>query len=235
MNHEELQRRAAGVSAANAADACVRLRLPVRFGPPLLRAVVPGSRIAGRALPARHCGSVDVFLEAFERAEPGDVLVADNGGRLDEACIGDLVVLEARAAGVTGVVIWGLHRDTADLQAIGLPVFSLGSVPAGPTRVDPRPDDALGKAIIGNWTLTAADLVIADDDGVLFVPADRAGDILELAEEIRDTERAQAERVTRGVTLRAQFNFGQYLERRSQVPELTFRDHLRSVGGAIEE
>jgi regulator of RNase E activity RraA len=235
MDHEELQRKAAGVSAANAADACVRLGLPVRFGPPLLRPVVPGSRMAGRALPARHSGSVDVFLEAFERAEPGDVLVADNGGRLDEACIGDLVVHEARAAGLSGVVIWGLHRDTADLQAIGLPVFSLGSVPAGPVRTDPRPEDALAAAIIGNWTLTPDDLVIADSDGVLFVPADRAGDVLELAEGIRDAEREQAERVGLGVTLRAQFNFGQYLERRAQAPSLTFRDHLRSIGGAIEE
>ncbi len=235
MDHEELQRRTAGVSAANIADGCVRLGLPVRFGPPLLRPVMPGSRIAGRALPARHAGSVDIFLEAFERAEPGDVLVADNGGRLDEACIGDLVVIEARTAGLAGVVIWGLHRDTADLQAIGLPVYSLGSVPAGPTRVDPRPVDALETATIGNWTLTPDDLVIADDDGVLFVPADRAADVLELAEGIRDAEKEQAERVRLGVTLRAQFNFGQYLERRSHTPELTFREHLRARGGAIEE
>ncbi len=145
MDHDELQRRTAGLSAANVADGCVRLGLPVRFGPPLLRAVVPGSRIAGRALPARHTGSVDIFLEAFEQAEAGDVLVADNGGRLDEACIGDLVVIEAAAAGLAGVVIWGLHRDTADIQAIGLPVFSLGAVPAGPSRIDQRPADALDK------------------------------------------------------------------------------------------
>ena len=235
MDHEELQRRMASVSAANVADGCVRLGLPVRFGPPLLRPVVPGSRIAGRALPARHTGSVDIFLEAFERAEPGDVLVADNGGRLDEACIGDLVVIEARTAGLSGVVIWGLHRDTADIQEIGLPVYSLGSVPAGPTRLDPRPADALEVATIGNWTLTSDDLVIADDDGVLFVPAGRAGEVLELAAGIRDTEKEQAERVRLGVTLRAQFNFGQYLERRAEAPSLTFRDHLRTRGGAIEE
>jgi regulator of RNase E activity RraA len=41
------------------------------------------------------------------------VLVVDNGGRLDEACAGDLVALEAQAAGLEGLVIWGLHRDTA--------------------------------------------------------------------------------------------------------------------------
>jgi regulator of RNase E activity RraA len=42
----------------------------------------------------------------------GDVLVVDNGGRLDEACVGDLVALEAKHAGVAGIAIWGLHRDT---------------------------------------------------------------------------------------------------------------------------
>ena len=89
-------------------------------------------------LPARHAGSVDVFLEAFDRAAPGDVLVADNGGRLDEACIGDLIALEAQTAGLAGMVVWGLQ-------------------------------------------------------------------------------------------------LGAYLAQRRQTPALTFRDHLRAVGGAVEE
>jgi regulator of RNase E activity RraA len=54
-----------------------------------------------------------VFLEALGSAGYGDVLVVDNGGRADEACVGDLVVLEAQAAGVSGMVVWGLHRDTS--------------------------------------------------------------------------------------------------------------------------
>jgi regulator of RNase E activity RraA len=54
------------------------------------------------------------------------VLVVDNGGRADEACVGDLVVLEAQAAGLGGVVMWGLHRDTPEVTQIGLPVFSYG-------------------------------------------------------------------------------------------------------------
>ena len=45
----------------------------------------PPMRIAGRALPARHYGSVDVFLQALEGATAGDILVIDNGGRRDES------------------------------------------------------------------------------------------------------------------------------------------------------
>jgi len=163
------------------------------------------------------------------------VLVVDNGGRLDESCVGDIVALEAQAAGLEGIVIWGLHRDTADVRAIGLPVFSLGSIPTGPQRLDERPVEALESAVVGDWMVGRDDLVLGDDDGVLFLPASRAGDLFTLAETIRDTERRQAERIRAGVSLRRQVRFDAYLAQRQKAPSLSFRDHLRAVGGAIEE
>lgn len=236
MNRQDLGKRFATLTTAHLADACVRAGIPVRCAPAQVQAAVPGSnRLIGRAVPARHVGSVDIFLEALEQAESGDVLVVDNDGRLDEACVGDLMVLEAQDAGLAGIVIWGLHRDSADIAAIGLPVFSLGATPVGPQRLDARPDDALESATVGDWTVSRADLALGDDDGVLFVPADRAEEIFTLAETIRDTERRQAEQIRAGVSLRGQVQFSTYLARRRQTPSLTFRDHLRSVGGAIEE
>ncbi|MYZ37220.1 MULTISPECIES: dimethylmenaquinone methyltransferase [unclassified Streptomyces] len=235
MDHQKLRQRFATLTTAHVADACIRARVPVRCAPPAVRSVVPGGRVVGRVAPARHAGSVDIFLEAFEQAAPGDVLVVDNGGRTDEACVGDLVVLEAGAAGLAGVVIWGLHRDTADIREIGLPVFSAGSTPTGPQRLDARSEGAVESATVGEWTVGHEDLVLGDDDGVLFVPADRAEDLFTLAESIRDTERRQAERIRSGVSLRSQVRFDTYLAARRQTPSLTFRDHLRAVGGAIEE
>ena len=230
----QLTDRFASLTTAHVADGCLRAGLPVRCGPAALQSHVAGDRIAGRVLPARHVGSVDVFLEAFTRAEPGDVLVVDNGGRLDEACVGDLAALEARSAGIAGLVIWGLHRDSTEIREIGLPLFSLGRLPAGPLSVADRPADAPDAAIVGDWTVTSADLVVGDDDGVLFVPADQADEVLGNAEAIRDTERAQAARIASGETLRAQVHFDDYLAKRREDAALTFREHLRSVGGAIE-
>ncbi|MDQ7911019.1 RraA family protein [Phytohabitans sp. ZYX-F-186] len=225
--------RFAALTTAHVADGCIRAGVPVRCAPAGLRAA-SGDRVAGRIAPARHAGSVDVFLEAYELAEPGDVLVVDNGGRVDESCVGDLAVLEAKAAGLGGVVIWGLHRDTADVREIGLPLFSLGSLPTGPLRLDPRPADALDSARVGEWTVTRDDLVFGDDDGVLFVPSARAAEVLDLAETIRDTERRQADRIRAGETLRDQLRFADFLARRAKEPGWTLRDHLRAIGGAIE-
>ncbi|WP_199432263.1 RraA family protein [Qaidamihabitans albus] len=235
MDEQRFSRRFAMLTTAHLADACIRARLPVRCAPAITRAVSPGDRVAGRACPARHVGSVDVFLEAIEGAAPGDVLVVDNGGRLDEACVGDLVVLEAQAAGLAGIVIWGLHRDTADIRSIGLPVFSVGSMPTGPQRLDPLPPDALEHATVGEWTVCREDVVVGDDDGVLFLPAGRVEELCGLAETIRDTERRQADRIRAGESLREQVRFHHYLAQRRQRPGLSFREHLRAVGGAIEE
>ncbi|WP_243704538.1 RraA family protein [Micromonospora sp. KC723] len=173
MSSAELCRRFASLTTAHVADACLRAGLPVRCAPAAVRPVVPGGRLAGRVTPTRHVGSVDIFLEAVDRAAPGDGLVVDNAGRTDESCVGDLVVREAQAAGLAGVVVWGLHRDTADIRTIGLPVFSLGTIPTGPLRLDPRPPHALARARVGRWTVDDHDLALGDDDGVLFVPTDR--------------------------------------------------------------
>jgi 4-hydroxy-4-methyl-2-oxoglutarate aldolase len=223
------------LSTPHVADACLRSGVDVRCAPPDVRALSPSGRAAGRVRPVRHYGSVDIFLEALERASPGEIMVIDNAGRRDEACVGDLIVLETKGAGLAGMVIWGLHRDTPELLEIGLPVFSLGGCSTGPLRLEPREADALVSAHVGGWTVGADDVAMGDANGVLFVPAARAEEIAALARSIRDTERAQSEKMRRGTSLRSQLQFSDFLARRSANAAVTFRDHLRRIGGAIEE
>lgn len=217
------------------ADACLRSGVEVRCAPCEVRALGAADRAAGPVRPVRHYGSVDIFLESLEESSPGEVMVIDNAGRRDEACVGDLIVLEAQQAGMAGLVIWGLHRDSPELLEIGLPVFSLGGCPTGPLRLDPRETGALASARVGSWTVGAADVAIGDANGVIFVPAAKAEEVSALARSIRGTERVQSEKMRRGTSLRAQLRFREFLDRRAANPTVTFRDHLRRIGGAIEE
>ena len=235
MHNQELTDAFAALSTPLVADACLHLGVPLRIAPPGINPVLPGSRLAGRVLPVRHYGSVDVFLEALGPAEPGDLLVIDNGGRLDEACIGDLTVLEAESSGIAGVIVWGAHRDSAELVQIGLPVFTYGTCPAGPRRLDPAEPEALVSARVGGEIVDRADVGFADLDGVLFVPLARAEDVLRAARAIWEKEREQAAAIRAGKNLRVQLRFDEYLARRAADPEYSFRRHLRTLGGAIEE
>jgi 4-hydroxy-4-methyl-2-oxoglutarate aldolase len=235
MKNEEMAERFRQLSTPLIADAALRLKLPVRFAPAGIAPIIPGRRIAGRALPVRHFGSVDVFLEAMEHAKTGDILVIDNGGRLDEACIGDLTALETQASGLAGMIVWGAHRDTAELREIGFPIWSYGVCPSGPLRLDPRDAQALTTARFGEFVVARDDLVFADDDGCLFLADTQIDELLAGADSIWQSERRQAEKIKRGTTLREQVNFGEYLTRRAQDPAYTFRQHLRKVGGEIEE
>ncbi len=79
------------------------------------------------------------------------------------------------------------------------------------------------------------DIVFADDDGVLFVAAERVEEVLAAAQKIWQTEREQAVKIRAGETLRRQTAFDDYLARRAADPSYTFRRHLRLIGGAIEE
>ncbi len=223
------------LTTPHVADACVRRGVEVRCAPFALQALRPSDRIVGRVRPARHYGSVDIFLEALESASPGEVLVIDNSGRRDEACVGDLIALETKLAGLAGMVIWGLHRDVPELLEMGLPIFSLGACPTGPLRLDPREAGALASAGVGSWTVGTDDVAMGDANGVLFIPVSRAEEITTMARSIRDTEGAQAEKMRHGTSLRAQLQFSDFLARRASNPATTFRDHLRRIGGAIEE
>lgn len=136
---------------------------------------------------------------------------------------------------MAGIVIWGLHRDTPELLEIGLPVFSLGTLPTGPQRLDKRSPDVLAWARVGDWVLNPDDVVASDADGAVFLPRRAVSRSRSAAEMIRTTERRQADEMRAGRSFRDQAAFEQYLARRAQDPAFGFREHLKLIGGAIEE
>src|SRR4030067_1651567 len=150
---------------------------------------MPDSHITGRVLPVRHYGSVDIFLEAMGSAQRGDILVIDNNGRKDEGFIGDLMALEAQACKLAGIIVWGCHRDTADLKNIKFPIFSYGMCPAGPQRLYSREPNAPTTAHFGDFFMKLEDVVFADADGAIFAPGQQVENVLSTAQIIWHTGR----------------------------------------------
>ena len=95
-------------------------------------------------------------------------------------------------------------------------------------RLEEREPEALVSARFGPH-------LVRDDDGVVFVAAGRAEQVLATAHRIWQTERDQARRIRAGEPLRQQTAFDDYLVRRAADPSYSFRRHLRRIGGAIEE
>jgi 4-hydroxy-4-methyl-2-oxoglutarate aldolase len=234
MDNKSLEAAFSKLSTPLIADACMRLGVFMRVAPIGIKPLVPGWKISGRVLPVRHSGSVDIFLEAMQDADAGDILTIDNDGRRHEGCVGDLTILEAKAVGLGGIAVWGFHRDTLQLIQIGFPVFSYGSYPVGPKRAYPRGSDALEFARFGDFKLSAEDVAFGDDDGVVFTLLQDVEKIISVARTIEETEQRQVKAINAGKTLSEQLKFNEYMKKRSKDPALTFREHLRDIGGAIE-
>ncbi len=222
------------LNTAQVFDACLRHDLAPRLAPPGVRPLDPAMHVVAPVVVAPHVGSVDIFLEVAADAPDGAVLVIDNQGRTDESCIGDLTVLECQAQGLAGMIVWGAHRDDAELRAIGWPVWSLGSYPGGPLRLDAR-QTPRSPIELNGVPVQDGDMVIADGNGALFVASDAWPQVRETAEGIAAKEREQSARIAAGETLYEQLRVAAYINKRDANPEHTFRAHLRTEGGAIEE
>ena len=175
------------------------------------------------------------FSKRSPQRSKGDVLVIDNGGRHDEGCIGDLVVGEAFMSGIAGTICWGTHRDTGAILAFGAQVWSLGTCPNGPLELRrrharrSRPQTSARSP--SRWRTTCSPTRTASSSLRRRISIA----IVETARDIAAREGAQAARLLKGELLRTQLDLDTYVAKRNSDPNYTFRDHLKTFGGAIED
>jgi 4-hydroxy-4-methyl-2-oxoglutarate aldolase len=183
-------------------------RLGVKGAAPSLKPHAAAGTIAGRAVTvclgpsagtsaagsaSRHLGTA-----AVDASGPGDVIVVAHQGRLDCAGWGGLLSRAARLRGAEGVIVDGAARDLAEARAVGLPVHALAGTPV----------TARGRAAEHGWNepveicgvlVAPGDLALADEGGVVFIPAGHAREIIAAAERIAATEAVMAAALAAGM------------------------------------
>jgi 3-hexulose-6-phosphate synthase / 6-phospho-3-hexuloisomerase len=153
---------------------------------PDLLPLIQGARCCGEAVTVRTApGDWAKPVEAIDIAKEGDVLVVDAGGR-PPAIWGELATESAMNKGIAGLVVFGAVRDTSDIRRMGLPVWAtMITAHAG----EPKGLGEINEAIeIGHQTIRSGDWIVADDDGVMVIPKERAVEIANRAADVLEAE-----------------------------------------------
>ncbi len=177
------------------------LGLPLVVGADTLQPRVPGTRIVGqvvtlRYLPERRSHRAGAEADATPRlahhvafglCEHGDVLVVEAPGTVPVSCFGGMAALEASRRGLAGVIVDGAIRDLDEIAALGLPTWSRAVTPrTGKWRLEAAQINA--PVCCGGVHVVPGDLVLADINGVCFIPIDVAERVIERTLEVATRE-----------------------------------------------
>jgi regulator of RNase E activity RraA len=181
------------VEAASVSDAIEQLYHEKRYMSHRMQAIFP-AKFAGTALTVKlvkqenhEPDALTGMLTAIDSGGPGTVYVMQVEDGADIAGMGGLMGTAMFSRGFAGAVIDGGVRDLPRLKNMGFPVFATGPVPStsvGHYRFGGAniPIDCDGVRVNGN------DVIVADQDGVVVVPRERAADVLILAQKLDNSE-----------------------------------------------
>ncbi|MGE5524580.1 MAG: RraA family protein [Rhodospirillaceae bacterium] len=161
-----------------------------------IAALSPTMRVAGPALTVEVRPGDNLMIHAaLSIAKPGDVIVVDGKGDQTCALIGEIMVSQAIAIGIAGMVLDGAVRDVQALRAKNFPIFSFGYNPCGPTkRIPGRVNHPIS---VGGVAVNPGDLVVGDADGVVVIERERVAEVIELGRKKVADERKRLDGIAR--------------------------------------
>ena len=123
----------------------------------------------------------ELHRKAIVAAEAGDVVVVDARGSMSSGVFGEMMLTSFKAQGGEGVVIDGCIRDYPEVQKLDLGLWLRGVTPNFHTQTDIFPQAVNVPIACAGVFVVPGDVIVADDDGAVVVPATMAADIAEKA------------------------------------------------------
>ncbi|RSM74839.1 4-carboxy-4-hydroxy-2-oxoadipate aldolase/oxaloacetate decarboxylase [Actinoplanes sp. ATCC 53533] len=164
---------------------------------PAIQARQAGSAIGGSAITVScHPGDNLMIHAAVEVCRPGDVLVVTTTSPSTDGMVGDLLATSLTTRGVVGLVIDAGVRDLATLREMGFPVWSRAVHAQGTVKASPGSVNV--PVVAAGALVRPGDIVIADDDGVLVLPAATGGRVADAAARRLANEAAKREQLAGG-------------------------------------
>lgn len=179
-------------------DVLDMLGMPGTVPASVLRPLLEGRKMVGPAITLRnipdrttpHRGfstgdfpRMGAERECYNIGEPGDVVVIDGGGRTDRSNMGGLSATIAKTKGIAGNVIDGGARDGDTIRKIGYPVWARSETPIS-SKFRHEAIEINGPVTCAGIQVRPGDLVLADDSGVVFIPPELVGEVLEKAKDL---------------------------------------------------
>ena len=216
----KFRQRLLGLSTTNIADALDALGLkgatfgicPMweKAGKITGRAVTLKLTAAGLTKSKNHLG-----VMAIEAAARGDIIVIDNGGRLDASCWGGILANGAKMKGVSGIVVDGAIRDLDDIIQADLPAYARGTV-VSTARGRIMEESTNAMIQFCGVQVRPGDVILADRSGVVVIPQESLDDVLAKAEDFFAKEEAMVAEILAGKSMLEvdnKFNYEKMLQK----------------------
>lgn len=168
-----------------------------------IRPVNLNFKMIGRAFTVKYGpvgteeGTVGDYIDDVKQ---GEIVVLDNGGRLDCTVWGDILTSYSHQHGIAGTLIYGVCRDTNRSIELDYPIFSTGRfMRTGKDRVQV---EGVNVAVsVANVRVRPGDIILADADGAVVIPKEYEDQVLHIAQQIEFAEDKIRESIAGGMRL----------------------------------
>ncbi len=201
---EKYRKRFERMATTNLADALDKVGIrgavigikPMYDCPKIMgRAVTIKITAAGMVKSKYHLG-----VRAIDAANPGDIIIIDNRGDLNNNCWGEILSMGAKMKKISGVVADGAARDIDACREFGFPIYARGTVPI--TARGRIMEESFNEVIrIGDIQVRPGDIIMADINGVVIIPEEKLEEVLEAAEQILKKEEEMVEELRKGISM----------------------------------